>query len=121
MVLALLVHRDLRLRKPRIGEGADGNCHDVWHGVQQIEDSGAAFRTEVEPRHAALVSDEQIFRAPTFNSHPFGWKPGLGTEHGAGAPLACQAMADRDPDGISLSSNGELPAATGREVIGHGV
>jgi hypothetical protein len=34
--------------------------------------------------------------------------------------LACQAMTDRNPDWITLSSNGELSTATGREMIGHG-
>jgi len=119
-VFALLIHRDVRLRKTRISEGADGNCHYAGYSVQQIEDRGAAFRTEVKPGHAALVPDKHKFFALTFYRHLVSGKPGLGTEYATGSPLARQAMTDRNPDWITLSFEGELSAATGREMTGHG-
>jgi hypothetical protein len=82
-VFAHLINSEVRLGKIRISKGANGNRYYPWRSVQQMEDSGAAFRAEVKPSHAALVPDEHIFCALAFNRNLVGGKPGLSTEHAA--------------------------------------
>src|SRR5204862_4077919 len=71
----------------------------------------AAGRAEVEMGHFALVAPVRISVRFAGNLHRLRRKPGLGGKGGAAAPLAVEAVADRDPHRLPGGGDAELAAA----------
>src|SRR5262249_2914471 len=113
------VHGDPRRRESRIGKGADGNRDQVRLYAQRPIDGRAAGWAEAEGDGIAAVGDaHELDRAP-LDADLLAWEARVGAEDAAGPPLAVQAVADRNADGLARAGEPKLPAAAGRLACGH--
>src|SRR5262249_10320095 len=118
---ARFVDGDPRRRKTRIGEGADGDGDDIGNVLQLPIDPAAATRAEVEADLLAAVALARVARRATLDRPDLvAAEARLRAEHAARAPLASQAMAYADPQGLAFAGDAELSAAAGCATRGHG-
>src|SRR5262245_54615248 len=66
------------------------------------------------------VRGADVLRGSPFDADLVLWKPRLNPERAPGAPLAREAMADRDPDRFAFGCELELSAAAGGVSRRHG-
>ena len=88
----------------------DGDEAFVLDG-ELVVDRRAARRAEVERGHSAAVAGARVRRGGAGGAHLVALEAGLSAERAAGALLAREAMTHRDPDGLALGDQGELPTA----------
>src|SRR6516165_9001175 len=116
---ALLPHRDRRRRESRVGKGADG-YRDVSGKAFVLPVNGrTACRTEMKGQHVAALGYSNPRRSFTCDGDLFAGKARLVAEHGAGAPLALEAVAHGDAHGLPFNREVELAAAAGGASGGH--
>jgi hypothetical protein len=87
-VHALLVDRERWGGKLRIGECANGYCHELWMTFEGIVDGGTAAGAESERGSCAFVSDADVLDALADEGDCFAREASLSTEDAAGAALA---------------------------------
>ena len=68
---------------------------------------------------AQSASSAVSFTPASCDAHVLAAPACLGPEHAPGAPLTGEAVADRDPDGVALDLDRELPARAGRAPRRH--
>src|SRR5688500_15428057 len=111
---------DRRRRESRIGEGADRDRDHAGPPLDLVEDGNAAGRAEMMAPPIAAVRaalERPIFAFDLDLLRREGGVPGEGA---AGATLAVETVADRDPHGIALDMGGQRAAAAARVAPGHG-
>src|SRR3954453_19497504 len=111
MPVARSPDRDARRRERGIGEIADPHRDQLRIGL--VPDGRAAVGAEVERPLLALVVRADIVRVPALYLHLLLRVARLHRERAAGLPLAGEAVAHRDPYGLSLHSDAELSTAAG--------
>src|SRR6185503_13378631 len=118
-MLARLVDREFGSGKHWIGEGADGDGHNIGHVVDAIGDGCAAFRTEVKRHAVAAVGDPHIDRRFSCDADLVARKAGLSAERAAGSHLTGETMAHRDAHWLTLADRTQLAAAARGDARGH--
>ena len=108
---AVLINRKGRCREVRLRECAYRDRDHVLMAFNCIVDRSAAGGAEVKGGSRARIADTHEFGGRAFDLRALPGKASLGTKDTARAALACQAVADRDADGISGGHHGQLPAA----------
>ena len=88
------------------------DCDNVLAAFNSIVNGRAASRAEVKRNSCAGISDAHERRRRPFDLCALPGKAGLDGKDTTCATLACQAMADGDPDRVYGSHHGELPATT---------
>ena len=102
-VATRLVDGDARLRKSRIGEGADCYRDHIWKGAQHPVDGRAAIGAEVEGQAVAAVGNARERCGTPLDLHPIAGKARLDAKYAAGPLLTLQAMADGDPNRFTVA------------------
>lgn len=106
--------------KTRIGERADGDCHELFLSRHHIEHRCPALGTERECGFGSFVADADELRTSASDLHSVSWEASLSTKDTSGAALTCKAMADRDVDRFCPDSGFQLSAATSSDSVAHG-
>jgi mannose-6-phosphate isomerase-like protein (cupin superfamily) len=110
-------NRDARRGEVRVGERADRH-RDVLR-VGPVVDGRAAARAEEERALLAVVGDPHVLARVALNPYLLARPACLHPERAPCAPLAGEAVADRDPDRVALDLDRELPARAGRTPRRH--
>ena len=118
-VLVLLPNGTGGSREARVGEGSDGD-DGVRIPLPLVVNDGAAMRAEVKGGLAALLTHADVCGGSAADVDGVPGETGLGSEGAACAPLAIQAVADRNAHGCGGDCSRELAAATSGEARGHG-
>jgi hypothetical protein len=121
LVLPMLVDGKLRCRKVRICKCADRNRRDTRPAFDNIGDRGAAIRTETISSSPAAIGDALPCSCFSLDDDPIIRPPRLCSKSRATAPLAFQAMADRDPDRFSLACCAQGTASAAGRSRRHGL
>src|SRR5579863_6311444 len=110
----LLPNRDLRRRKGRVGEGADGDRNQAWDFSGLPIDRRAAKLAEAESQGIAGVRDaREFFRRSGGERHVFPAKPGLRAKDASGSPLTFEAMAEGDARRLAFAGKRQSSAMAG--------
>ena len=111
-------HRSRRARKVWIREGADRNHDQLRQPLVPPEDRRTAIRAEIEgQRRAALGHADEFFAVSLDGGNLLALEKGAGAEHGAGPPLAGQAVAGRHQPRCAVEANPQLPAGAARLML----
>ena len=89
----LLPHRDGRRGEIRVGEVADGNSDISEKAFVLPVNGGTACRAEMKGQHVAAFGCPYPRRRFTGDGDLLAGEARLVADHGAGAPLALQAVA----------------------------
>ena len=116
---AFLIDRERWARKSGVSERSYRNGDELALRPERVVDRCAARWTEVERDPCPFITDAHELVARACDDNRFSWEPSLSTKHASGAALACQAMANRHPNGFSRDLGLELTTATGSETIRH--
>ena len=116
-----LVDGHLRRRERGISERAHRNSDRLGYLVQQVIHRRAALRAEVERDGITTLRGADVLRGTALDADLVPRKPRLSAEHAPRPPLAREAMAHRDPDGLALGGEGELSAAARGTLNRHGI
>ena len=101
-------------------EGAHRDGDQARLRVDLVMHRRAAFRAEGIGHVTPSIAGPHVFLRPTFERDPRPRKPRIVAEGAAAAPLAFQAMTDRNPHRLTLADRGELPAGAFGTACGHG-
>ena len=104
------------VRRPRerwVPEGPNGNGDEFPGSRKHVVDGRTALTAKVEMDLTAGVTDTHVFLGFAADGHRRAWKACLGTEDTTCAPLACQAVTDRNTDWVAISGDCELSARAG--------
>ena len=115
-----LPDRDRGRPERGIGEDADGHRDELGIGAADVVDGGAAVGAERERPRLAVVGDAHVVARLPGDLDALAREARLVAEGAARAPLAGEAVADRDPDRIALGGEAELAAAAGGLPSRHG-
>ncbi len=91
--------------KTRVGESPNGD-DSVCIPLPMVVNDGAAMRAEVEGGPAAFLTYADVCRGSAPDMNGVAREAGLSSEGAAGAPLAVQAVADRDTQGSGGDGDG---------------
>jgi len=119
-VARLLPHPDGRRGEIRIGEVADGNGDVSRKAFALPVNGGPARRTEMKGQRVAAFGRPHPRRGLTGEGDLLAAKARLVADHGPGATLALQAVANRDTRWFALNCKLKLTAAAGG-ASGHGL
>jgi hypothetical protein len=101
--------------KAWVSEGPDWD-DSVRIPLPSVINDGAATRAEMEGGPAAFLAHADVFCGSAIDLDGAAEKAGLSGKGATGAPLAVQAVADRDAQRRGGDGGGELAAATGSEA-----
>src|SRR5258706_14090049 len=108
-----LPDRNPRGRVGGIGEHPKCDGDVLRIGAELPVDRRAAARAEVETQVIAAVGRARVGGALTLDLDLVAVKPGLRAERCAGAALAGEAVADRDPDCLAVANDAQPFAPPG--------
>jgi hypothetical protein len=110
-----------RLLEGRISKRSYSHSNQVWALLGLPENGSSAFWTETESYASTGVRRTgELFCDTLSRPDLLPWIPGLNTKGASGSALAFQAVAHRDPNGITLACEAELSATATSFAICHG-
>ena len=119
-VLALFPHRESWRREEWIVEGAERDGDEtVELAFDLVVHVRSALGAEMKGYAIAAVRNIDPALRPALDRHLFRRPTGLHREGASRALLAIEAMADRDPHGLSGDDGAKLTATAGGDVRGH--
>lgn len=104
----------LRCGKAGVGEGADRDGDAVRQALRLPEHRSSAMRAEVEDDIEAAVGGPAVERRRAARLDRVAREEGGDAVRAARAPLAFDAMAERDAQGLARAARADVAAGAGR-------